>query len=310
MDLTKAKLWFVTFSFAIFALFAISSLMENDREWKKYQQEFYAMEMERGINRDYSVHIKQVWNPQMGRTDRCITCHVGMEDPDVENPYKQNPYKSHPKVAMMKKHPTNKIGCTVCHEGQGQATSVEAAHGWVHHWDWPMHKQKGGVAFIQSSCTKCHAADQLPEGAEQLMAGRALWDQNGCKACHMVQVIQPDGGNVGPELTGIGTKTESEFANTHSFEHVEKVSEHDYTTKYQWLYQHFLDPQKVTPDNPFTPENDQTVMTNFHMTETEAKLLTQFVSSFRDPAKENIPGQWISRQAGKYDVTKPAAKGK
>ena len=304
MDLTKAKLWFVTLSFAIFALFAISSLQENDREWKKYQKEFLSMEMERGVHRDYSMGIKQVWNPQMGRTDRCITCHMGMEDPDVQNPYTQNPYKSHPKVAMMKLHPTNKIGCTVCHEGQGQATSTEAAHGWVHAWDFPMHKQRGGVAFIQASCTKCHAPDQLPEGAEQLMAGRALWDKYGCVGCHMVQVIQPDGGNQCPELTGMGSKSESEFSNTHLFQHVERISEHEYTTKYQWLYQHFMDPQKITPGDP--PAIPATVMPNFQLTETEAKLLTLWVSSFRDAAKDNIPAQWVSRQPGKYDVTKPA----
>jgi hypothetical protein len=308
MDLTKAKIWFVTLCMATFVLFAISAMQDQDREWKKYQKEFYAMEQDRGVNRDYSVGIKQIWNPSLGRTDRCITCHVGMEDLDVKNPYTQNPYKGHPKLDMMAKHPTSKLGCTICHEGQGQATTVEAAHGWVHHWDWPMHKQRGGVSFIQASCTKCHTPDQLPEGTEQLVAGRALWDKYGCVGCHMVQVIQPDGGNQCPELTGMGTKTESQFSNTHKFHAVEKVDHYEYTTKYQWLYQHFLNPQKITPDDPHTPENDQTVMPNFQLSDAEAKLLTLFVSSFRDPAVENIPSQWMAKSAGKYSIVKTAPK--
>lgn len=307
MDLTKAKIWFVILSFAVFAMFAISAVRENDREWKKWQTEFFAMEQQRGIERNYDVKIRQIWDPSRGVTDRCITCHVGMEDPDVTNPYTRNPFKSHPKVAMMKKHPTDKLGCTVCHQGQGQATTTEAAHR-GHHWDWPMFEQRGGISFTQASCTKCHAPDKLPEGTEVIVAGRALWDKEGCKTCHTVQVIQPDGGKIGPELTGLGSKTESEFANTHVFQYLTPVSEVEHTTKYQWLYQHFKNPIGVTPDNPHTPEFDGTVMTNFHLTDTEAKVLTLWVSSFRDPAKENIPSQWIATSPGRYDVTKPAKK--
>ena len=44
MDLTKAKIWFVTLSMAAFVFFVISALHEEDREWKKWQKAFYAME--------------------------------------------------------------------------------------------------------------------------------------------------------------------------------------------------------------------------------------------------------------------------
>src|ERR1019366_10716889 len=108
----------------------------------------------------------------------------GMEDVDVSNPYTMNPYKSHPNVAMIKKHMPGTIGCTVCHEGQGQATSMEAAHGHVHAWDYPTKEKIGGVDLVQSSCTKCHSYDQLPEGTEILVAGKALFDKYGCIGCH------------------------------------------------------------------------------------------------------------------------------
>ena len=309
MDLTKAKIWFVTLSTAIFVLFAISALQEEDREWKKYQTQFFAMEQERGVDRDYSVKVRQIWNPQMGITDRCITCHMGMEDLDVTNPYTQNPYKGHPKLAMMAKHPTNKLGCTVCHEGQGQGTTVEGAHGLIHHWDYPMKIRRGAVNFIQSSCVKCHSYDQLPEGTEQLVAGRALFDKYGCIGCHAAKVIAPDGGNQCPDLTGMGSKTESQFSNTHRFAHVEKITEYEHTTKYQWLYQHFMDPQKITPADKVTGDL-ATVMPNFQLTETEAKLLTLFVSSIRDPAVDNIPNQYVAKGPGKYSILKAAPKKK
>jgi cytochrome c2 len=308
MDLTKAKIWFVILSFALFALFTVSALRENDREWKKWQKEFFAMEEERGVAHDGEIKIRQIWNPEQRITDRCITCHMGMVDPDVQNPYTRNPFKSHPKVDMMKKHPTNVMGCTVCHQGQGLATTTEAAHGWVEAWDWPMYPRRGGVDFVQASCTKCHAPDKLPEGTEALVAGRALWDQHGCKTCHTVAVVEPNGGVQGPELTGLGSKTESEFSNTHSYEHVARISEYEHTTKYQWLYQHFKDPLAVTPDNPHTPEFDGTIMPNFHLNDTDAKLLTLWVQSFRDEAKENIPAKWIAKGPGRYDVTKPLKK--
>ncbi len=309
MDLTKAKIWFVTQSTAIFVHFAISSLQEQDREWKKYQNEFFAMEKDRGVDRDYTVKIRQIWNPQMHRTDRCITCHVGMEDLDITNPYTQNPFKSHPKLDMMKFHPTNKLGCTVCHEGQGQATTVEAAHGWVHAWDYPMKERRGAVSFIQASCVKCHAYDQLPEGTEEIVAGRALFDKYGCVGCHMVKVVAPEGGNQCPELSGMGSKTESQFDNTHIFSHVEKITEYQYTTKYQWLYQHFMNPGKVTPEDKVTGAV-ATTMPNFQLSPTEANLLVLFVTSFRDPDVDNIPSQWMAKGPGKYSILKPAPKAK
>jgi hypothetical protein len=43
-------------------------------------------------------------------------------------------------------------------------------------------------------------------------------------------------------------------------------------------------------------------MPNFEMTDTNARLLTQFVMSFRDPNVENIPGQWMAKGKGKYSV--------
>ena len=302
MDLTKAKLWFVALSMVAMILFGISVQKESDREWRKWQNEFFAMEQERGMDRDYSVHIRQIWLPNMNRTDRCITCHVGMEDTDVPNPYTKNPFKSHPKVAMLKQHPIDKLGCTICHEGQGLATTTIAAHGRIHAWDYPMHEKVGGVDMIESSCTKCHNHDALPEGSEQLVAGKALWDKYGCVGCHKAAEIGAKIGEMCPELTGLGSKTESQFSNTHSFAHVEdRKGDGDFTTKFEWLFQHFINAHKVTPALPALKQ-ELTKMPDFEMTDTNARLLTMFVMSFHDPAVENIPGQWMAKGKGKYSV--------
>jgi hypothetical protein len=165
-----------------------------------------------------------------------------------------------------------------------------------------MHEKLGGVDMIQSSCTKCHSHDALPAGTEQLMAGKALWDKYGCVGCHKAHEIGATIGELGPDLTGIGSKTESEFSNTHHYDHVkDRLKDGHFTTKFEWLYQHFLDPEKVVPAIPELKQA-QTLMPNFQMTETNAKLLTQFVMSFRAPEVEKVPGQWLAKGKGKYSV--------
>jgi hypothetical protein len=203
---------------------------------------------------------------------------------------------------MMKFHKAGEIGCTICHEGQGQATDTKNAHGLVHAWDYPMHEKIGGVDFVQASCTKCHAYDQLPEGTEVLVAGKALFDHYGCVGCHTVKEIGATIGQQCPELTGIGSKTESQFSNTHLFDHVkDRKGDGEFTTKFEWLYQHFLNPLAVTPGDKKTGMAP-TVMPNFHMTETNARILTAFVMSMRDAAAENIPSNWIAKGPGKYSI--------
>ncbi len=304
MDLTKAKLWFVALSMVTMILFVVTVVKEEDREWKKWQKEFFAMEQERGIDRDYTIKLRQIYNPEAGRTDRCITCHLGMEDTDVSNPYKSNPFKSHPAVDMLKKHPTNKMGCTVCHDGQGLASDTKSAHGRVHAWDYPMHEKIGGVDFVYSSCAKCHGLDALPEGTELLVAGRKLWDKYGCFGCHTIKGMDNADGISCPDLTGIGSKTESQFSNTHSFAHVDdRHGDGHFTTKFEWLYQHFLDPAKITPGDPHTG-TPPTAMPNLQMTETNARIMTLFVMSLKDQAAENLPSHWISKSKGKYSIIK------
>ena len=95
------------------------------------------------------MEIKQIIVADLGRFDRCVTCHVGMDEytnPTLKNDFKEHPYKAHPKVDVLaKNHPFQKYGCTVCHQGQGLATTVDAAHGKVKHWEKPMFEGKNEI---------------------------------------------------------------------------------------------------------------------------------------------------------------------
>jgi len=66
-------------------------------------------------------------------------------------------------------------------------------------------------------------------------------------------------------------------------------------TKLQWEWEHFKDPQKVTPGNPHaTPPQPPTIMPNFGLSDEETNQLTTLMSSFKDDAKEAIPMNFLS----------------
>ena len=96
-----------------------------------------------------------------------------------------HPFSSHPRldlfVGSLSPHKMMDVGCTICHEGQGSATSFQWAshtpndphqmkewkdeHGWFsnHHWIFPMRPER----FLESSCLKCHFAVTELEPSER-----------------------------------------------------------------------------------------------------------------------------------------------
>jgi hypothetical protein len=51
----------------------------------------------------------------MNRTDRCISCHVAIEDPNFQT--EANPLKAHP-IGYLENHDPEKHGCTICHDAE------------------------------------------------------------------------------------------------------------------------------------------------------------------------------------------------
>ncbi len=162
----------------------------------------------------------------IGRVDRCITCHTGIDkvrvDPDTgavtpvytaENT-PERVFRTHPRpetfVASVSKHSVDKMGCTVCHDGLGwgltfadayhtpsseeQEKEWEEKYHWHRgeSWDFPMLPQK----HIEASCFKCHRdqAQLNPEdkfakeipGAPKWNRGLRVVERHGCFGCHKI----------------------------------------------------------------------------------------------------------------------------
>ena len=160
------------------------------------------------------------------KVDRCTTCHLGIDQKGFENA--PQPFRTHPNLDLFlgssSPHPLEKIGCTSCHGGSGQAVSfVETAHTprdekqqaeWVkkhhwkefHHWETPMLP----LQYIEASCAKCHHDTVEVPQAPNLNKGRMLAQSLGCFECHKIKGFQADW-NVGPDLTHIQGKLDGEW---------------------------------------------------------------------------------------------------
>ncbi len=136
------------------------------------------------------------------------------------------PYSTHPRldlfVGSTSPHPMQTFGCTVCHQGQGSATSFKwSSHtpntpkqghewhveqGWFnnHHWIYPMLPQR----FEESSCLKCHhqvvdlePSERFPEPpAPKLVEGYHLIRQYGCYGCHEINGWSGPDKRIGPDM--------------------------------------------------------------------------------------------------------------
>jgi mono/diheme cytochrome c family protein len=149
------------------------------------------------------------------------------QDPEVKtiklDPSEVTQYAVHPRLDLFvdgnSPHSAEKLGCTICHAGQGSATDFNlAAHtpndvtqeehwkhhrGWEHshYWDYPMLSKR----FVESSCVKCHhqMTDLVRHGSKEeapkLLRGYNLIKENGCFGCHEISGTK-GGRPVGPDL--------------------------------------------------------------------------------------------------------------
>jgi len=234
--------WFTVLGLLVGGLVVVAFYKDQFREWREWQRKFIQMEIARAATPEQSaqaarvpVEVRQIVLTEPDRVDRCTTCHAAVEDPSYAG--LPQPLAYHPNHD---RHPFDKFGCTVCHQGQGRATTREAAHGYVEHWDHPMLETK----YIQSACAKCHLPSDIPD-APQLARGQAVFQDSGCIGCHK---LHGTGGIIGPELDKVGA--------THGPE---------------WLLKHFKNPAAVTPGSAMPP---------IKATEADLEALTLYVLSF------------------------------
>ncbi|MDO8281747.1 MAG: cytochrome c [Thermodesulfovibrionia bacterium] len=170
---------------------------EYNRPWKQYQ---------RGSE---DAKINQIWLRDLDITDRCTTCHQGADDIKFIN--EEQPFKTH-SGDYLKQHPVERFGCVICHEGQGEALTIDAAHGQEKNWPRPILRG----ALSHSSCRKCHPIDnELPldlamPGAEKLIQGRMLFIEKNCTGCHKLSGYERLE-RIAPALTFIGSKVSGEW---------------------------------------------------------------------------------------------------
>ena len=321
---------FIASNALLLAAFVWAFAKDFNAEWKPYQKKYYQMaadEMDKQAAaekdekkaaelklaakkmRRSPLEVKQIISVDLGRFDRCVTCHVGMDEytnTTLKNTFTEHPYKAHPKVdaALIKAHPFNKFGCTSCHSGQGLATTVDGAHGWIKHWEKPMLK---GVT-IQGSCVKCHDNFETLKGAEVAAQGKKLFNKHGCQGCH---AINGKGGVISVDLGDIADKPFERIAG-YNFKRVlidgkELPNEHhdSHWNIQNWIRAHLVnDPAHVTPNDPFAELNAEPIppsgMPDFtkEITREGADAITAYLSGLTK--EEVIPYR--------YHVTAPPAK--
>jgi len=168
------------------------------------------------------------------KMDRCQTCHLAIDRKGYEK-FPQ-PYTTHPNLDLFlggsSKHPIDKVGCTVCHEGEGQSVDFRSAshmpstpkqkedweqkYKWEepHEWDYPMLP----VKMTDASCAKCHKQQDYIPQADNLNVAYATFQRAGCYACHKTKGFEVADASTpmglrkpGPILTKISSKLSKDW---------------------------------------------------------------------------------------------------
>jgi len=244
-------------SLIFLASLAIAPAKNFFSEWRHYQHGYLRMIRNRSeantLQRHFQGGIQQIWLSDLGVVDRCTSCHVGLKEASLTDVATQ-PFRKHPAIP----HQLDQFGCTVCHRGQGAATSVTEAHNSTLAWEQPILPAK----YIESSCGQCHRGP-LP-GTPVLNQGRNLLSRYGCVHCHTVKL--PGGGTMKPT------------DDPPSLEHIA-----DKTTR-EWVYAWLKDPQAYAVT---------ATMPNFKLSDDDARDMSAFLIA----NSASLPGDTVTLAA-------------
>ena len=170
---------------------------------------------------------------QVGKVDRCTTCHLGISKSGFED--EEHPYRTHPHfgdnlyLSSFSPHPQKEFGCSVCHEGMAWATDFNRVmhmpnspqqkaewnhnYGWEasykklhHYWDFPMIP----LDYTESSCLQCHTDPTAIPEAKKLYEGYVTFKEYGCAGCHKTPGFE-NARKVGPSLKNISHKLNEDW---------------------------------------------------------------------------------------------------
>ncbi len=289
---TRLKVLMIAASLMCLVFLLLAAFEENfSADWRQYQFEYADLLQQFALRDgkpepDFPIEVRQIYLGDLGRIDRCVTCHVGINHPAFQRA--GQPLAAHP-GDLLEHHPSEKFGCTVCHLGQGRATVTADAHGDVPHWPEPL--LRGSMVY--TSCGRCHYENDLYggqsdlygqiepvthitqgeiaaglPGAGNIARGKQLVVEHGCLGCHK---YRGRGGVLGPDITHVGDKTPHDF----DFHHVDGQR-----TVENWMYNHFKSPAAVVPS---------TVMPEMGLSDGEAHDLAAYMVSLK---QKNAPAAY------------------
>lgn len=169
LGITRLLFVFASLSLVLLALLALAPVRAYFSEWRAAQRAYNHV-----AKTPVAYGVKQIWRPDLDVTDRCGSCHLAAAD--VVVPVAGAPlYAAHPHIP----HEPRQLGCTICHGGQGRATTKQAAHGHVAHWDDPLLPH----GYEEAGCGTCHSG--LKVGPAALVdKGRSVVAEVKCAGCH------------------------------------------------------------------------------------------------------------------------------
>lgn len=265
-------------SLIIIIVLLAEAYRENlNMEWQGYQKMYKkeiiriaATKEEKDIAGRYQIKMRQLVLPELDRVDRCVICHVAVEDSRMKD--MPDPVRAHP-GDILRTHEVDKVGCTVCHDGQGRAITKEEAHAVsAPFWEKPLLRRP----FLQSNCMRCHDIRSLPE-LELVRKGEALFLRHGCLGCHK---LNGRGGNTAPDLTNMAD------ANIHLKRPVsdDLADRFDHNANTAYIYESIKRPRA---------QPEVTAMPDFHFTDEEALAVTAFLKGL---SKKAVPASYLEEK--------------
>ena len=275
------RLLFLVLAGLLTLLFLVTMWRDSAREWTGYQSRFLKT-LAKAERRGLTGGIKQIIATDLRRVDRCTTCHMAIDKPQLA--LAEQPFSAHP-GKFLDWHPPEKFGCTVCHGGQGLATEVAAAHGDVKHWEEPLLRGP----LVQASCAQCHGDVQhIAQYVPLLVKGRELFKAKGCYGCHAIKEF---GQTVSQDLTEVGSK---------SYQLLEADFEmmalpHD---RIRWIMRKLKNPRLLNPGvrPEYLPPDEEEVfpsaMPDFGLTDGEMQALTVYLTSL---TASDLPSSYVTQ---------------